>query len=57
MKHSLLFAVALSFVLAANAQVADILGDWLTVDDKTGDSFSVVNIYKDSDGKYYGKIP
>ena len=33
-----------------------ILGDWKTVDDKTGDNFSIVRIYKGSDGLYYGKV-
>ena len=38
------------------AQLNSILGDWKTVDDKTGDNFSIVSIYKSSDGLYYGKI-
>lgn len=42
--------------MAGNAQVAEIVGNWCTVDDKTGDQMSVVNIYKGTDGKYYGKI-
>ena len=37
-------------------QVEKILGDWYTVDDRTGDSYSVINIYQAEDGKYYGKI-
>ena len=49
--------VALLFILAgAHAQVSGILGDWKTVDDKTGEKRSVVTIYKGSDGLYYGKI-
>lgn len=39
-----------------NAQINEILGDWATVDDKTGNSYSVVHIYKAANGKYYGKI-
>ncbi len=42
--------------LSANAQLSSILGDWTTVDDKTGARRSVVTIYKGSDGLYYGKI-
>ena len=42
--------------MSASAQVNKILGDWKTVDDKTGEKRSVVTIYKDSDGLYYGKI-
>lgn len=38
------------------AQVQLILGDWYTVDDKTGESYSIVHIYKGENGKYYGKI-
>ena len=33
-----------------------ILGDWTTVDDKTGERRSIVTIYQGSDGLYYGKI-
>ena len=37
-------------------QVDQIVGRWKTVDDKTGDNFSIVEIYKGSDGLYYGKV-
>ena len=40
----------------AHAQVSAIVGDWKTVDDKTGEQRSIVTIYKGSDGLYYGKI-
>lgn len=43
-------------LLPGYAQVNEILGEWYTVDDKTGDSYSVVTIYKGNNGKYYGKI-
>jgi len=33
-----------------------ILGEWITVDDKTGEKKSVVSIYQAENGKYYGKI-
>ena len=42
--------------LSVNAQISAILGDWKTVDDKTGERRSVVSIYKGTDGLYYGKI-
>jgi uncharacterized protein (DUF2147 family) len=32
------------------------LGEWVTIDDATNEQKSVVNIYKDTNGKYYGKI-
>lgn len=49
-----LFALFVS--LSSSAQVSKILGDWKTVDDKTGEQRSIVTIYKGSDGLYYGKI-
>ena len=48
--------LALIASVSANAQVSSILGDWKTVDDKTGEKRSIVTIYKGSDGLYYGKI-
>lgn len=48
--------VLLLATLSANAQISGILGDWKTVDDKTGERRSVVTIYKGTDGLYYGKI-
>ena len=38
------------------SQVNNIVGSWKTIDDKTGEEKSIVRIYKDTDGKYYGKI-
>lgn len=51
-----IFAALLLLALSASAQISNILGDWKTVDDKTGEQRSVVTIYKGSDGLYYGKI-
>lgn len=48
--------VLLLATLSVNAQISSILGDWKTVDDKTGERRSVVTIYKRTDGLYYGKI-
>ena len=56
MKRNLLLVVLLSLSMMSSAQIQLILGDWKTVDDKTGDNFSIVTIYKASDGLYYGKI-
>ena len=47
---------ALLLATALSAQINLILGDWKTVDDKTGDNFSIVTIYKGTDGLYYGKV-
>ena len=55
-KRSILF---LTFVLCpflASSQVSNIVGSWKTIDDKTGEPKSVVRIYKETDGKYYGKV-
>jgi uncharacterized protein (DUF2147 family) len=53
-----LFAISMAFATSVNAQSkADkILGYYLTYDDETGAEKSQVQIYKESNGKYYGKI-
>jgi uncharacterized protein (DUF2147 family) len=49
--------MTLLFSSSVVAQVSAILGEWKTVDDKTGEIRSSVRIYQDStDGLYYGKI-
>ena len=55
MKKLLLTLVALSAMTSMCAQNT-IVGDWMTVDDKTGDNYSIVRIYQGDDGLYYGKI-
>jgi len=40
----------------AFSQINNIVGSWKTIDDKTGEAKSIVRIYKETDGKYYGKI-
>lgn len=47
--------LVLAFVVQAQSN-ADIVGKWTTVDDGTGQAKSIVEIFKKSDGKYYGKI-
>ncbi len=54
-KRNLFLAIALFFAMAVSAQTP-ILGEWITVDDASGEQKSVVNIYKGSNGMYYGKI-
>lgn len=57
MKRKFFFSALLLFVTSTLfAQVSAILGDWKTVDDKTGEQRSIVTIYKAPDGLYYGKI-
>lgn len=53
---SVFLCVMLCSSLFAFAQVDRLLGNWKTVDDKTGEVRSVVTIYKGADGLYYGKI-
>lgn len=54
---SLFSFIFLSFILfPASAQISSILGEWKTVDDRTGETHSIVRIYKATDGLYYGKI-
>lgn len=50
----LLFAFILSFI--GFFSYAQIEGKWKTIDDETGQPKSIVEIFKKSDGKYYGKI-
>lgn len=53
MKKSV-FAFAL--LLVSVFSFAQIEGKWRTIDDETGKPKSVVEIFKKTDGKYYGKI-
>jgi hypothetical protein len=46
--------IALSFIGVLS--FAQIEGKWKTIDDETGKAKSIVEIWKKSDGKYYGKI-
>jgi uncharacterized protein (DUF2147 family) len=55
MKH-LLFLSLLFFSFSAFSQINNIVGTWKTIDDKTGEEKSIVRIYKDTNGKYYGKV-
>ena len=56
MKRILLTAIVLLSSLLANAQVETIAGKWQTMDDKTGELKSLVQIFKATNGKYYGKV-
>ena len=57
MKNRIILALlALLMSAGASAQLRAILGDWTTVDDKTGEGRSIVTIYKGTDGLYYGKV-
>lgn len=57
MKNRIILALlALLMSAGASGQLSAILGDWTTVDDKTGERRSIVTIYKGTDGLYYGKV-
>ena len=56
MKKILITCYILFIAFFAQAQSTDILGKWMTIDDESGQAKSVVEIFKKSDGKYYGKI-
>ena len=55
MKRILIFAAAICMSLVVQAQ-KEMLGEWKTIDDKTGQEKSVVRIFKATNGLYYGKI-
>ena len=57
MKTKILSVFAIFFFAFIFTGVAqDIVGQWKTIDDVTGDAKSVVEIYKGGNGKYFGKI-
>ena len=55
MKRILFFVAAISLSFALQAQT-ELIGEWKTIDDKTGLDKSIVRIFKATDGLYYGKI-
>ncbi|MNK57837.1 hypothetical protein D3C87_769030 [compost metagenome] len=52
--NKLFLTIALSFISVLS--FAQIEGKWKTIDDETGKPKSIVEISKDSNGKYAGKI-
>ncbi|MBO4234122.1 DUF2147 domain-containing protein [Riemerella anatipestifer] len=53
MKKLMFATMALMFSVMSYAQIE---GKWKTIDDETGQAKSIVEIFKKSDGKYYGKV-
>ena len=53
MRKILFATVALLYSAISYAQIE---GKWKTIDDETGKAKSIVEIYKKTDGKYYGKV-
>ena len=45
-----------AWILFSVFSFAQIEGKWKTIDDETGQAKSIVEVFKKSDGKYYGKV-
>ena len=57
MTHKIVALVCAAMLsVSAFSQVQQIVGNWKTVDDKTGENYSIIHIFKATDGLYYGKI-
>jgi len=52
----ILLASCLFIIFNVFAQNSEIIGRWKTIDDNTGDTESIIEVFKKSDGKYYGKL-
>ena len=55
MKKLFLTVLFFTIALISNAQIDKILGEWRTVNDKTGETEGVILFYKGDNGLYYGK--
>ena len=55
MKRIFLTILFFAIALISNAQIEKILGEWRTVNDKTGETEGVILFYKGDNGLYYGK--
>ena len=53
--RNLFFVAALMMAAFVTAQTS-FLGEWITIDDESGEKKSIVNIYKADNGMYYGRI-
>ncbi len=56
MKKFFTTLVALFIGIVALSAQEQFLGNWTTISDKTGEPAGIVDIYKDADGLYYGKL-
>ena len=55
MKKRNLFLVVVLLLTTTMFAQTPILGEWITVDDSTGEQKSIVSIYQADNGKYYGE--
>ena len=56
MKMRNLFLMAALWMAACVTAQVPFVGEWITIDDESGEQKSVVNIYKADNGMYYGQI-
>ena len=56
MKMRKLFLMAALWMAALVTAQVPFVGEWITIDDESGEQKSVVNIYKADNGMYYGQI-
>lgn len=56
MKKRFFSLIVVSFIMTTLWAQSPILGDWITIDDVTGEQASVVRIYQAENGRYYGDI-
>ena len=55
--NKIVFTALLCLVASMTyAQADKMLGDWKTIDDKTGEARAIVTLYQAADGLYYGAI-
>lgn len=55
MKKNITVSLVVFFTIVFNVQSQNVLGKWKTIDDKTGEIKSIVEVYEKS-GKVYGKV-
>ena len=55
MKRIVLTILFFAIAMISNAQIGKILGEWRTVNDKTGETEAIILFYKGDNGLYYGK--
>ncbi len=55
MKKIFLTILFFAIALISNAQIDKILGEWRTINDKTGETEAVILFYQGDNGLYYGK--
>lgn len=55
MKKIFLTVLFFAISLISNAQIDKILGEWRTINDKTGETEAVILFYQGDNGLYYGK--